>query len=142
MSLWPENLSLEELNRYNTPDNIHHWLDIQFIEFGEDYLKASMPVSARNRQPMGLLHGGASVVLAETLGSHAAMLVVKDPHKTVFGLEISANHIRSIREGLVIGTVKPFHVGRTTQVWDIRITDEQDRVVCISRLTTIAMPRS
>lgn len=141
MSLWPEDLTLEQLNSYKTPDNMHHWLDINFTEIGEDYIKATMPVTERNRQPMGLLHGGASVVLAESLGSQAAVLVVKDPNKTVRGLEISANHIRAATSGLVTGTVRPLHMGRTTQVWDIRIADDQDRTTCISRLTTIAVDK-
>ena len=109
-------------------------LGIVFTELGPDYLRATMPVDDRTRQPYGLLHGGASVLLAETLGSSAGMHCVGEG-KGVVGIEINANHLRGVREGLVTGTARPIHVGRQTQVWEIRIEDERDRLVCISRLT-------
>ena len=116
-------------------------LGIVFTEIGPDYLRATMPVDARTRQPYGLLHGGASVLLAETLGSTAGMLCVEEGQGVV-GIEINANHLRGVREGLVTGTVRPIHVGRSTQVWDIRIEDARGKPVCVSRLTVavIAMP--
>jgi 1,4-dihydroxy-2-naphthoyl-CoA hydrolase len=109
-------------------------LGIVFTEIGADHLRATMPVDARTRQPYGLLHGGASVLLAETLGSSAGMLCV-DEGQGVVGIEINANHLRGVREGLVTGTARPLHIGRSTQVWDIRIEDARGRPVCVSRLT-------
>ena len=109
-------------------------LDIVFTELGDDFLRATMPVDARTRQPYGLLHGGASVLLAETVGSSAGMLCVGDGQGVV-GVEINANHLRGVREGRVTATARPLHVGRQTQVWEIRIEDERARLVCVSRLT-------
>ena len=117
-------------------DSIVNHLGIEFIEAGEGYLIARMPVDHRTHQPFGILHGGASVVLAESLGSVASFMLLDDPAKQrAVGLEINANHIRSVREGWVYGRCTPIHTGRTTHVWDIRITDEQDKLVCVSRLT-------
>ena len=110
-------------------------LGIVFTELGPNFLKGTMPVDHRTKQPMGLLHGGASVVLAETLGSVAANLVVDPLIFACVGLDVNANHIRSVKQGLVTGTAKPLHIGSTTQVWGIEITDELSRIVCISRLT-------
>lgn len=110
-------------------------LGIEFIELGEDYLKGRMPVDARTHQPHGILHGGASVALAETLGSVAAGLVVDPDKYRVVGQEINANHVRAITEGHVIGTARPVHIGKRSHVWEIRIVDEQERLICISRLT-------
>ena len=109
-------------------------LGIVFTELGADYLRATMPVDARTHQPYGLLHGGASVLLAETLGSTAGMLSVPEG-KGVVGIEINANHLRGVRSGQVTGTARPVHVGRSTQVWDIQIEDAAGRLVCVSRLT-------
>jgi len=110
-------------------------LGIVFTELGPNFLKGTMPVDHRTKQPMGLLHGGASVVLAETLGSVAANLVVDPLVFACVGLDVNANYIRSVKQGLVTGTAKPLHIGSTTQVWGIEITDELSRIVCISRLT-------
>lgn len=110
-------------------------LGIEFTEVGDDYLRAKMPVDARTHQPFGLLHGGASVVLAETLGSTAATCCIDMEQQRAVGLEINANHTRAVREGHVIGTVRPIHRGRKTHVWEIHIHDEQDRLICISRIT-------
>lgn len=115
-------------------------LGIVFTEVGTDYLRATMPVDARTRQPYGLLHGGASVLLAETLGSSAGMLCV-DEGSLVVGIEINANHLRGVRDGLVTGTARPLHLGRSTQVWEIRIEDEAGRLVCVSRLTLAVVGR-
>jgi len=114
-------------------------LGILFTEVGPDYLRATMPVDARTRQPYGLLHGGASVLLAETLGSSAGMACVGEGEGVV-GIEINANHVRGVREGLVTGTARPLHVGRQTQVWEIRIEDERQRLVCVSRITLAVIP--
>ena len=115
-------------------------LGIRFTELGPDYLRATMPVDARTRQPYGLLHGGASVLLAETLGSSAAGMCV-DEGQGVVGIEINANHLAAVREGSVTGTARPLHVGRSTQVWEIRIEDAAGRLVCISRLTLAVVAR-
>lgn len=109
-------------------------LGIEMLQVGPDILRARMPVDERTRQPVGILHGGASVVLAETLGSTAANLCLP-PHQQAVGLDINANHIRAIRSGWVTGECRPIHLGRTTSVWQIEIRDEQDRMVCISRIT-------
>ena len=115
-------------------------LGIVFTEIGPDYLRGTMPVDARTRQPYGLLHGGASVLLAETLGSTAGGLCV-DEGQGVVGIEINANHLAGVREGLVTGTARPLHVGRSTQVWEIRIEDARGRLACISRLTLAVVDR-
>lgn len=110
-------------------------LGIEFIEIGDDFLRARMPVDDRTRQPHGLLHGGASVALAETLGSVAATCVIDPGTQRCVGQEINANHVRGVSSGFVIGTTRPLHIGRRSHVWEIRITDEQERLVCISRIT-------
>lgn len=132
--------SLEALNAMSRGTAMEP-LGIVFTEIGSDFLRATMPVDARTHQPYGLLHGGASVLLAETLGSTAGMLSV-DEGQGVVGIEINANHLRGVREGLVTGTVRALHTGRSTQVWDIRIEDPAGKLVCISRLTVavIALP--
>lgn len=116
-------------------------LEIQFTDAGPDFLTATMPVNSRIHQPMGLLHGGASVALAESVGSAASMLFA-DPHtQEVRGIEISANHLRAKREGIVTGTAKIIHKGRTIHLWEIRITDEENRLVCLCKLTNIILPK-
>ncbi|MGQ0800375.1 MAG: hotdog fold thioesterase [Pseudomarimonas sp.] len=110
-------------------------LGIEFTELGEDYLRARMPVDARTKQPFGLLHGGASVVLAESLGSMAGNLCLDPERAHAVGLEINANHLRAVTSGWVTGTARPIHIGRSTQVWDIRIEADDGRLCCISRLT-------
>ena len=115
-------------------------MGIVFTEVGHDFIRATMPVDHRTHQPYGLLHGGASVLLAETLGSSAAMQCV-GPDEACVGIEINANHLRGVRDGLVTGTARPLHVGGRTQVWEIRIEDERHRLVCISRLTVAVIAR-
>lgn len=110
-------------------------LGIEFTEVGEDYLVAKMPVDRRTHQPMGLLHGGASVALAETLGSVAATLTIDPSLQHCVGIEINANHIKGVRSGFVYGKTTPVHIGKKTQVWEIRITDDQQQLICISRIT-------
>jgi 1,4-dihydroxy-2-naphthoyl-CoA hydrolase len=116
-------------------------IGLEFTELGTDFMKATMPVDARTKQPYGLLHGGASCVLAETLGSVASAMVI-DPEKFIcVGLEINANHIRGVREGRVTGIATPIHLGATTHVWDIKIYDEREKLVCVSRLTVAILKR-
>ena len=115
-------------------------LGIEFTEIGPDFLRATMPVDARTRQPYGLLHGGASVLLAETLGSTAGNLCVPEDRICV-GIEINANHVRGAREGVVTGTARALHIGASTHVWEIRIEDARGRLVCISRLTLAVVAR-
>lgn len=132
-------VSLEALNRLSQGTLIEH-LGIVFTAVGEDWLQATMPVDARTRQPYGLLHGGASVVLAETLGSSAGNLCVDTAQQMCVGLEINANHLRAARSGQVTGTARALHVGRTTQVWEIRIENDAGKPVCVSRLTLAVVP--
>lgn len=128
-------ISIEQLTNLGQNALPGH-LGIEFTDVGDGYVTARMPVDHRTHQPFGILHGGASVVLAETLGSIASFLMLPDSTtQRAVGLEINANHIRSVREGWVYGRCTPIHVGRTTHIWDIRITDEQGRTVCVSRLT-------
>lgn len=134
MKIWPRDYSLVRLNEMGRGNLAEH-LGIEFTAIDDDSLSARMPVDRRTCQPAGLLHGGASVALAETLGSFAGSLVLTDPSATVVGLEINANHVRGVRDGWVTGTARPLHLGRSTQVWEIRITDEAQQLVCISRLT-------
>lgn len=123
-------------------DSLPKHLGIEFTEIGADFLRGRMPVDERTKQPYGILHGGASVALAETLGSTAAGLVVDPDKYRVVGQEINANHVRAVSDGFVIGTARPHHVGKRSHVWEIRITDEQERLVCISRLTMFVLEKS
>lgn len=110
-------------------------IGIEFTKVGEDYLEAKMPVDHRTQQPMGLLHGGASVALAETMGSIAAYCVIDRSKYFCVGLEINANHLKGAKSGYVVGKTSPIHIGKQTHVWEIRIRDEQDNPICISRIT-------
>lgn len=116
-------------------------LGMAFSELGNNYLKATMPVDHRTKQPYGLLHGGASVALAETLGSVASALVIDHTKMMCVGIEINANHIRSVKQGFVTGTARPIHLGNSTHVWDIQIHDEKGKLVCVSRLTVAVLKR-
>ena len=122
-------------------NTIAEQIGIEFTEVGPDFLKAQMPVDHRTHQPYGLLHGGASCVLAETIGSVASALVIDQSKFICVGLEINANHIRSVRSGMVTGTATPIHIGASTHVWDIRIQDEREKLVCISRLTVAILKK-
>ena len=133
-------VDLDALNAASRGTLIAH-LGIVFTEAGPDWLRATMPVDARTLQPYGLLHGGASVVLAETLGSSAGNLCA-EPGRICVGLEINANHLRAARSGTVTGTARPLHVGRATQVWEIRIEDAAGKPVCVSRLTLAVIDRA
>jgi len=121
--------------------NMGEHIGLEFTEIGPDYIKATMPVDHRTKQPYGLLHGGASVALAETLGSVGAAMVVDHTEYICVGQEINANHLRSVRSGIVTGTAKPIHIGSSSQVWEIKIHDERDHLICISRLTVAVLKR-
>ena len=132
-------IDIDAANALRRGTLIEH-LGIVITGAGDDWLRATMPVDARTRQPAGLLHGGASVVLAETLGSMAGGYCVDPATQMVVGLEINANHLRAMRQGMVTGTARALHVGRSTQVWEIRIEDEAGKPVCVSRLTLAVVP--
>lgn len=117
------------------------YLGIRIIELGDDYIVGILPVDNRTRQPYGILHGGASVTLAESLGSLGATLVVDPDKYYCVGIEVNANHIRSISDGQVKGVAKPLHLGKSTHVWETKITDSQDKIICISRLTMAVIER-
>jgi 1,4-dihydroxy-2-naphthoyl-CoA hydrolase len=140
MSIWFANPSIEDANSRMQPVLGGH-LGIRFTEFGPDYLRGTMPVEARTHQ-MGILHGGASVVLAETLGSVAANYVVDPARSYCVGQEINANHLRPVRSGLVTGTARALHLGSRSQVWSIDLRDERERLICISRLTIAVVDRN
>ena len=116
-------------------------LEIEYIDAGEDFLTAKMPVNSRVHQPMGLLHGGASVALAESVGSAASIMFVNPEKSEVRGIEISANHLKAKRDGMVYATAKIVHKGRSIHLWEIRITDENDSLVCLCKLTNMILPR-
>ena len=132
-------VDLAALNTFARDSLVSH-LGIVMTEAGEDWLRATMPVDRRTVQPFGILHGGASVVLAETLGSMAGNLCVDTTKEMVVGLEINANHLRAMRDGVVTGTARALHIGRSTQVWEIRIENDDGKPVCISRLTLAVVP--
>lgn len=135
MPIWfNKSLSLEEVKNFGL-DTMASQLGIKWEALGEDFLQMSMPVDNRTRQPYGLLHGGASCVLAETVGSLGSALVIDSDKFYCVGLEINANHIRGVRSGKVVATCTPLHLGRTTHVWDIKIHDEYLKLVCVSRHT-------
>ena len=134
MAIWFGNPTVEDARKGHQGLLASH-LGIDFTEFGTDFLRGTMPVEPRTHQPMGYLHGGASLVLAETLGSVAANYVVDRARFRCLGQEINANHLRPVSDGLVTGTARPFHLGARSQVWGIEIRDPKERLVCISRLT-------
>jgi 1,4-dihydroxy-2-naphthoyl-CoA hydrolase len=132
-SIWKQPASVDMLTAIHVGTTVAH-LGIEFLEVGADFIRARAPVDARTRQPMGILHGGVSVVLAETLGSCGATFALPEGHRAV-GLDINANHLRSVTEGWVTGIARPVHIGRTTHVWQIEVADEKGRPTCISRIT-------
>ena len=134
MPLWKTQITLDQLKELSKNTLAEH-LGIEYLEIGDDFLKGKMPVDHRTIQPAGLLHGGASVALAETLGSVGAGLCVDREKKSIVGIEINANHVRPVTAGWVIGVAKPIHVGLTTQIWEIKIYNEREKLVFISRLT-------
>lgn len=140
MGIFPAELTLDQLNAMSADTMVEH-IGIEYTEIGENFISAKMPVDHRTHQPLKLLHGGASVALAETLGSVAANCVVNPKTHYCVGLEINANHIRSVTEGYVLGTTNPLHIGKSTQVWEIKITNEAGKLVCVSRITMAVLER-
>jgi len=134
MAIWFGNPTIEDTRKRHVGLLASH-LGIEFTEWGDDFLRGTMPVERRTHQPMGYLHGGASLVLAETLGSVAANYVVDSARQRCLGQEINANHLRPVSDGIVIGTARRFHLGARSQVWSIEIRDPRERLVCVSRLT-------
>jgi 1,4-dihydroxy-2-naphthoyl-CoA hydrolase len=139
MRIWKSELTLDQANGWH--NTMIERIGIAVTEIGDDYVRGTMPVDARTHQPYGLLHGGASVALAETLGSLGAMMCADAKTHLAVGLDINANHLRGVTDGIVTGTARPIHLGRTTQVWEIRIEDERLRLICIARLTVAIVPR-
>lgn len=138
MSLWSQSLTVDQVSKTVEVNMLKH-LDIKIIELGEDYLSATMPVDERTKQPHGLLHGGASCVLIESLGSIASNLVLHNEKKVAVGIEINANHLKSVKTGIVKGIAKPVHLGKKTHVWNIEVFNEQGKLAAIGRLTTMVM---
>jgi 1,4-dihydroxy-2-naphthoyl-CoA hydrolase len=140
-AIWfDKQLTIDQLRSIGANTMSDH-LGIEWVELGENYMKAKMPVDHRTKQPYGLLHGGASCVLAETIGSLASAMVIDHSKFICVGLDINANHVRSARQGYVTGIATPLHLGGNTHVWDIKIYDEIEKLVCISRLTVAIIPR-
>jgi len=141
MKIWKRDITIAALNA-GTKDTLMETLGMSVTQMGDDFIEVTMPVDHRTHQPYGLLHGGASVALAESLGSLASMLALApEDDRWCVGIEINANHIRSVTSGTVVGTVKPIHVGNSLHVWEIQIVDERKKLVCISRLTVSVVPK-
>ena len=140
MNIWKIKPEIDQVNQMSQ-NTMLSTIGIEFTEMGDDYIKATMPVDHRTHQPMGILHGGASAALAETLGSFASHLVVDSTKFNCVGLEINANHIRPKTEGVVTGIAKPIHLGSKTHIWEIKIEDERGKLICISRLTMAVLPK-
>jgi len=140
MIWFDKELSIEKLKPLG-PNTMAAHIGIEWVEVGENFMKAKMPVDQRTNQPYGLLHGGASCVLAETLGSVASAMVIDHSKFYCVGLEINANHVRGVREGYVTGVASPLHLGNTTHIWDIKIYDEKEKLACVSRLTVAILTR-
>lgn len=137
---WRTPNTLEEL-RERAKNTLGEFLEMEFVEIGDDFLKMRMPVIAKTKQPMGLLHGGATAALAETIGSICAHMSVHQDSEAIVGLELNINHIKAMKEGWVYATCRPFHIGRITHIWNIEIRNEQGHMVSISRLTTMTIKR-
>jgi 1,4-dihydroxy-2-naphthoyl-CoA hydrolase len=138
--IWKKSISIEELSRIHVGTAVEH-LGIEFLEVGPDFIRARVPVDTRTKQPYGLLHGGVSVVLAETLGSCGAAYSAPEGHRAV-GLDINANHLKGATSGWVTGITRPVHIGRTTQVWQIDLTNDAGELTCVSRITmAVLAPR-
>ncbi len=139
MKIWKRDIDIATLAQRSKGTMAEH-LGMEFTEIGDDYMVARMPVDHRTKQPIGIMHGGASCALAETVGSTAANCAVADPLYCV-GLDINTNHIRSARAGYVIATARPYHLGRSTQVWGIEIVDEENKLISVNRLTMAVLSR-
>jgi uncharacterized protein (TIGR00369 family) len=131
---------LKQLNSYNT-NTLMETLEIEFVDVGDDFITAKMPVSSKVYQPYGILHGGATAALAETVGSSASAYFLKSKDKVVKGIELSINHLKSKKEGFIYGTAKPIHKGRTTHLWEVRIVDEEDNLISICKITNIILDK-
>ena len=141
-NIWfKKDLMLEHLNQFGK-ETMASFLEMEWVELGNDFLKMKMPVNKKTRQPYGLLHGGASCALAETIGSIASAMVIDTKRYACTGLEINANHIHSATDGFVWATAKPLHLGKSTHVWDIKILDDRDKLICVSRLTVAILDKS
>jgi len=140
MKIWQSEINLTIVTE-RAKNSMSDFLGIEFVEVGDDYLTARMPVNERTKQPIGIMHGGASCVLAETVGSTAAQFCVDKSKYYCVGLDINTNHVRSMREGFVIGVAMPFHLGKSTQVWGIEIKDEAGKLVSVNRLTMAVLER-
>lgn len=138
--IFDKNTVLANCNEFSK-NTLMQTLEIEFIDAGEDFLKAKMPVNSKVHQPMGLLHGGATVALAESVGSAASMLFINSQEYEIRGIEISANHLKSKREGVVFGTARIIHKGRSIHLWEIKITDEEDNLISLCKLTNMILPR-
>lgn len=131
---------LQKLNSFN-PNTLMETLEIEFVDVGNDYITAKMPVNSKVHQPYGLLHGGATAALAETVGSSASVFFLKDDSKIVKGIELSINHVKSKREGTVFATAKAIHKGKTTHLWEVRIVDEEDNLISLCKITNIVLDK-
>lgn len=140
MGIFKEGVTLERINQMST-NTLLEQIGIRFTAIGDDFMEATMPVDHRTHQPLGLLHGGASVALAESMGSLAANCCIDSTKQYCVGLEINANHIKSVKNGTVKGITRPIHIGGKTHVWEIKITNEQNELVCVSRITMAVMDR-
>lgn len=138
--IWLQDCGIDELNA-RSKDTMGEALDMMFTEIGDDYLVMTMPVDNRTKQPYGLLHGGASAALAETIGSVASSLCINPNKQICVGIEINCNHIRGKKDGFVTAIAKPLHIGASTHVWDIKINDERGKLVCVSRLTVAILKK-
>lgn len=141
MSIWyKKNYTIEELNDLGQ-GTMAEILGMKFVEIGEDSLKLQMPVNERTKQPYGLLHGGASAAMAETIGSVASSMCINNERQICVGMEINCNHLKGISKGFVVATAKPIHIGASSHVWDIRIEDEGNKLICVSRLTVAILKK-
>ena len=138
--IFDKNTVLANCNEFSK-NTLMQTLEIEFIDAGEDFLKAKMPVNSKVYQPMGLLHGGATVALAESVGSAASMIFINPHENEIRGIEISANHLKSKREGVIFGTARIIHKGRSIHLWEIKITDEEDNLISLCKLTNMILPR-
>lgn len=138
--IFDKNTILANCNEFSK-NTLMQTLEIEFIDAGEDFLKAKMPVNSKVHQPMGLLHGGATVALAESVGSAASMLFINSQEHEIRGIEISANHLKSKKEGVIFGTARIIHKGRSIHLWEIKITDEEDNLISLCKLTNMILPR-
>ena len=141
MAIWFKPFSIDEIENLEREDHMGFFLGIKFTRVGDDEIEARMPVDNRTKQPYGILHGGASVVLAETIGSFASHYVIDNSKYQAVGMEVNANHLRPVSDGFVTAVCKPVHLGKSSHVWDIRISDDKGKTVCISRLTVAIIHR-